>query len=95
MSRHFSSFMIASIIVLLILTSPLGFPTVETKSQNPAVDWWPMFRHDLNHTGYSTSTAPNTNETPWTFTTGGGVFSSPAVVGGLVYVGSDEIMFTV
>jgi hypothetical protein len=34
------------------------------------VDWWPMFRHDLNNTGYSTSPAPNTNNTIWTYTTG-------------------------
>ena len=52
------------------------------------VDWWPMFHHDLKHTGYSTSTAPNTNNTIWTYTTGGGVDSSPAVADGRVYVGS-------
>ena len=52
------------------------------------VDWWPMFRHDLNHTGTSTSTGPTTNNTLWTYPTGGYVYSSPAVVGGLVYMGS-------
>jgi len=51
------------------------------------VDWWPMFRHDLNHTGYSTSTAPNTNNTIWKYTTYSD-HSSPAVSGGKVYVGS-------
>ncbi len=50
---------------------------------------WRMFRHDLTHTGYSTSTAPNTNQTLWSYTTGGFVLeSSPAVAGGKVYVGS-------
>ena len=53
-----------------------------------AVDWWPMFRHDPNHTGYSASTAPNTNNTIWTYTTGSYVYSSPAVSDGKVYVGS-------
>ena len=52
------------------------------------VDWWPMFRHDLSHTGYSTSTAPNTNNTIWSYTTGGAVESSPAVADGRVYVDS-------
>lgn len=33
-------------------------------------DWWPMFHHDLRHTGYSTSKVPKTNNTAWTFTTG-------------------------
>jgi len=52
---------------------------------------WPMFRHDLTHSGYSESPAPNTNQTLWTYTTGGmGVFSSPAVVDGKVYVGADD-----
>jgi len=54
----------------------------------PAVDWWPMRGHDLNHTGYSTSTAPNTNKTIWIYTTGEVVCSSPAVADGKVYVGS-------
>jgi len=47
-----------------------------------------MFRHDLSHSGYSTSTGPSTNRTIWSYTTGGGVDSSPAVAGGKVYVGS-------
>jgi outer membrane protein assembly factor BamB len=46
-----------------------------------------MFHHDLTHTGYSTSTAPTTNHTLWTYTTGGLVDSSPAIVNGIVYVG--------
>jgi hypothetical protein len=53
-----------------------------------SIDWWPMFRHDLGHTGYSTSSAPNTNNTAWIYTTGGNAFSSPAVVDDKVYVGS-------
>lgn len=52
-----------------------------------AVDWWPMFHHDLSHTGCSTSTAPNTNNILWSCTTGGVVSSSPAVTDGKVYVG--------
>jgi len=49
---------------------------------------WPMFHHDLNHTGYSSSSGPTTNQTLWTYTTGGYVYSSPAVADGRVYVGS-------
>jgi parallel beta-helix repeat protein len=57
------------------------------------VDDWPMFHHDLSHTGYSTSTAPNTNNVLWSYRTGTVrpvVFSSPAVADGKVYVGSDD-----
>jgi outer membrane protein assembly factor BamB len=54
-------------------------------------DWWPMFHHDLSHTGYSTSAGPMTNETMWNYTTGAdGVPGSPAVVNGIVYIGSDD-----
>jgi WD40 repeat protein len=63
---------------------------VQPVAASVEVDWWPMFRHDLNHTGYSTSTAPNTNNTIWNYTTGGEVNSCPAVVDGRVYVGSAD-----
>jgi hypothetical protein len=55
-----------------------------------ADDDWTMFHHDLQHTGYSTSAAPNTNSTLWNYTTGNIVHSSPAVAEGKVYVGSDD-----
>jgi outer membrane protein assembly factor BamB len=51
---------------------------------------WPMFHDVPSHAGYSMSTAPTTNQTMWTYTTGGMVTSSPAVVNGIVYVGSDD-----
>jgi len=54
------------------------------------IDGWPMFHHDLSHTGYSTSKAPNTNNTIWSYTTGDFVLSSSAVVDGKVYVGSRD-----
>ena len=72
--------------LLLLLASTLAV-AVKIQPASADVDWWPMFHHDLNHTGTSTSTGPTTNNTLWTYTTGGIVFSSPAVVGGLVYVG--------
>jgi len=57
--------------------------------ESGAIDWWPMFPHDLNHTGYSTSKAPKTNPKLWSYATGNYVhFSSPAVADGRVYVGS-------
>ncbi len=57
---------------------------------------WPQFRMTLPHTAFnrtenvlSTSTAPGL-EGAWSYTTGSGVFSSPAVANGVVYVGSDD-----
>jgi len=51
---------------------------------------WSMFRHNPRHTGYTESPAPNTNQTQWTYTTSGNVYSSPAVVDGMVFVGSND-----
>jgi len=51
---------------------------------------WQMFRSDLNHSGCSTSKAPGTNQTIWSFATGGFVDSSPAVFEGKVFVGSRD-----
>jgi outer membrane protein assembly factor BamB len=75
--------------VFLLGTLTLTF-NVQPVAASVEVDWWPMFRHDLNHTGYSTSTAPNTNNTIWNYTTGSEVNSCPAVVDGRVYVGSND-----
>jgi hypothetical protein len=61
------------------------------EAQSGSVDWWPMFHHDLTHTGYSTSKAPKTNQTLWNFATGSVVWSSPAVADGKVYVGSYDM----
>jgi len=65
-----------------------GLEVLSGSGESGSVDWWPMFHHDLNHTGYSTSKAPSDNRTLWSYTTGGQVLSSPAVVDGRVYVGS-------
>jgi hypothetical protein len=51
---------------------------------------WPMFRHDLQHTGYTTAMGGANNYLLWDFQTGGAVISSPAVVNGKVYVGSGD-----
>ena len=61
----------------------------ENDNSDLSIDWWPMFHHDLCHTGFSTSSAPETNHTKWTFTTdSGGAFSSPAISNGKLYVSS-------
>ncbi len=57
---------------------------------NSSSDDWPMFHHDLTHTGYSTSTPTLTNATLlWNYTTDSVVGASAAIVDGLVYIGSD------
>ena len=56
-----------------------------------STDWWPMLWHDPSHNGYSTSTAPNTNNVLWHSYIGDSdsSVSSPVVVDGRVYVGQE------
>ena len=50
-----------------------------------------MFRNDLAHTGiYPAPGVPKLHGVKWRFHTGGEVVSSPAVAGGVVYVGSND-----
>ena len=58
-------------------------------------DDWSMFHHDLAHTGFTSSVAPNTNNTFWNSTAGAGscpfdslIMPSPTIVDGKVYVGA-------
>lgn len=51
----------------------------------------PMFRGDPSHSGtYDSNSAPMLAQIRWKFRTGARVISSPAVVGGVVYVGSAD-----
>jgi outer membrane protein assembly factor BamB len=74
---------IGILLVALVFGSELNIG-----ASQPASDWWLSFRHSSAHTGYSTSLAPTTNQTLWIYSTGASVDSSPAVVNGVVYVGS-------
>jgi len=71
-------------------------PAVFTKasaSTGPTVpiDWWPMFHHDLSHTGYSSSTGPETSDILWVYTTGGPIdIASPIASNGIVYMTSTD-----
>lgn len=51
----------------------------------------PMFRGNLQHTGvYDSAGVPQFNAVKWKFHTAGRVISSPAVVNGVIYVGSTD-----
>jgi outer membrane protein assembly factor BamB len=52
--------------------------------------WWPMFHHDLNHTGVSSSSAPETNTLLWMSPTGYWLEASPVVADGKVFIGSED-----
>ena len=76
------------------LEGDLGTGDWSTPAKIPShplsTDWWPMFHHDLNNTGYSNSTAPSTDNILWDYATGESILSSPAVSDGKVYIGSND-----
>jgi len=52
-----------------------------------SVDDWTMFGHDAQHIGFSSSTAPETNNLLWSRSLGNDLgWSSPAVVDGRLYI---------
>lgn len=52
---------------------------------------WPMFGHDLEHTGRSPYVGAQTSAKKWEFITGDIIRSSPAIgPDGTIYVGSDD-----
>ncbi len=59
-----------------------------SNSSNNDIDWWPMFHHDSQHTGYSTSKVEDYLFNVWRFKTGGPILGSPVVVDYKVYIGS-------
>jgi len=73
--------------VNLSLTELLPYYTIYELA-HPTEYPWAMFHHDLIHTGYSDSPTQRTNKLQWNYTTGGPVYSSPAVANGKVYIGS-------
>jgi len=84
-----------SIILAIMIMSPTT--SCENKIKNKfnqinesSTDWWPMFHHDLNHSGYSTSIGPNTNHILWISKIGDDVSTSPSVADGRVYLGSRD-----
>lgn len=54
---------------------------------------WPMFRHDLSHSGFTNGSVTGSVNLFWVFSTGGFVRSSPAVVNGSIFFGSWDGFF--
>jgi outer membrane protein assembly factor BamB len=69
------------IIVLLIDTN-----TCKSRAEESP---WPMFRHDLKHTGYTPYTGPATPTVAWIFPATDGIVSSPTIgTDGTIYFGA-------
>jgi len=87
---------VTSLSVLLVsvflLSALFGVQLVGVASAEGPYDW-PMFHHDLQHSGYSESPGPNTNQTLWTTALGTGAGSDPAIVDGRIFIGSSNGKF--
>jgi outer membrane protein assembly factor BamB len=77
----------AFIVLLLILSLSC---TATCLAQN-SIDWWPLPRHDLSQTGYSTSTGPSTNQILWVKQIGGGsLYAPPVLDGNRLFIGTND-----
>lgn len=52
-------------------------------------DWWPMYQHDPQNSGNSSSGAPETNSVLWTFFSEANVFSA-SIADGKIFFGTDK-----
>src|SRR5436190_18070299 len=69
----------------------LLFPvSAATPSGSATPDSWPMFRGSPGLTGVSPAKLPVSPKLLWTYKTGGPVKSSPSIVNGKLYIGSDD-----
>ena len=78
---------VCSLITALIFGLITAVLPIACRSENETA----MFRGDPQHTGvYLTEGIEEAPSVLWKFATGGRVLSSPAVVDGVAYIGSDD-----
>ena len=80
MNKILSATAIICLVFLLITLTPFAYVSAD----------WPTFHGDPSHSGAGTDNMTATSTLLWNFTTGNQVWSSPAVVGGVVYFGSND-----
>lgn len=96
-------FLIISLFIFVMADSgqPHSFATTRNAIQSSVdsstnVDWWPMFCHDPSHSGFSTSDAPNNNDTLWIYDTRHQIASSPVILNDILLIGpgtSDNYLY--
>lgn len=99
MNKKTKTSLVLSLLLIGLLVS--GFKTLAISSVSSSlpsqgtvdilrIDWWTMYKHDPQHTSYSLSVAPNSNQTLWIKQFNDWIRSSPAVHNNVVFVASDE-----
>jgi hypothetical protein len=64
------------LVILVIYALAMAAPAAAQLADTP----WPMFHHDLNHTGLSPYYGPDTSTLKWTFSTGDKIHGSAAKI---------------
>lgn len=79
------------ILISLILIQSYCMSVASGTSASSSTDDWTIFRHDPNHSGYTTGNGPTNSVKPlWIYSTHAAVWSSPAVANGRVLVGCKD-----
>ncbi|RLG71248.1 MAG: hypothetical protein DRO11_04860, partial [Methanobacteriota archaeon] len=82
---------IPSLLLISLIADAMAIPAVAQLADTP----WPMFHHDLNHTGLSSHYGPDTATVKWIFTTGGKIYGSAAIgADGTIYIGTRDYSHT-
>ena len=58
--------------------------SISQESCTQPIDWWPMFHHDTNNSGFSNSIGPITNNVFWIYNTTG-IVNSPVLDNGKIF----------
>ena len=90
MKKQLASIVIGMLLFATVLSVAGTIIDVKKTSTGYEDDPWTMFGHDPQNTRYSTSTAPIRNTILWDSPTSDEIRSSPAVVDGKLYVGSND-----
>ena len=85
---------VSTVVLILLFMNAMNIGVIKFAAQGAGVgqsptDWWTMFRHYANHTGYSASVvSKDVQELMNTSNAGESIMSSPAVVNDMIYVGT-------
>ena len=84
-----------TVAVMVLAVSSLMLPATSSAQGSGSADSpWPMFRHDLQHTGQSPYSGPQDPTELWRYGTGDQIHSSPAIgPDGTIYFGSLDNYF--
>jgi len=86
-----SGFLTRSLMLLIVCSLFVSLSSINITQASVTNSYaWTTLHGDEGRTGYTESPAPCSNQTYWTFQTGGPILSSPAASAGMVFVASTD-----